>query len=131
MSKRKVLIVDDEESICSFMKDMLIKKHCQVFTAANAEEAWQIFEKERPQACSIDLHLAKSGFDGVKLLKKIREVDANAYCVIFTRITDEAVMAELNAVGYEELFTKPPVAEELQELIELLAIGKRSEVGNG
>ena len=131
MSERKVLIVDDEQSICSFMKDMLTKKKCRVFTAVNAEEAWQIFEKERPQACSIDLHLAQSAFDGVALLKKIREIEPETYCVVFTRITDEAVLEELKKIGYDEMFTKPPVAEELQELIELLATGKRREVGNG
>ena len=130
MSKRKVLVVDDEQSICSFMQDMLVKKNCQVYTAANAEDAWRVFQAERPQACSIDLHLAQSAFDGVTLLRNIRAASPQTYCLIFTRITDEAVMEELKKIGYDEMFTKPPVAEELQELVELLATAK-AEVNNG
>ncbi|MFH1875317.1 MAG: response regulator [Candidatus Omnitrophota bacterium] len=127
MEKRKVLIVEDEQDICQFMKRMLELKGCEVFTALTAQEGWEIFQREKPQACSIDILLSHSEFDGTELLRRIRQIDKNVLCVMVTRIDDKKTMNEVEELGIDGIFIKPPAAGELDNLIDQLAHGKRKE----
>jgi len=131
MPNRKVLVVEDEESIFGFMENMLKAEGCQVFTAPDAETAWTIFQKERPQAVSVDLHLGRSAMQGLGLLKKIREADQKVYLLIFTRITDDREIEKAKLYA-DAGFIKPPgSAEQLREMIELLAKGERKGASHG
>lgn len=132
MPVRKVLIVEDEADICGFMKAMLESQGAQVLIALKAEEAWELFQKEKPQSCSLDLHLSYSAFDGLELLKKIKQLDKDTFCLIFTRIEDEDKLEQLKQAGADAIFFKPPASdEELRQMVELLAKGKQKGVGNG
>ena len=128
---RKVLIVDDEPDICKFLKAMLEKKRCQVFAALKAEEAWELFQKERPQACALDIHLSYSDYNGVELLKKIRTMDKTTLCLMFTRDDDDKTLAEAKAWGVDGIYIKPPSEEALKEMVERLASDQRKEVSHG
>lgn len=121
MSRRKILIVDDEPEITDSLKSILERKGCQVFTAAKSEEAWEIFQKEKPHACTIDINLPFSNYDGVELLKKIKQADKSVICVMLTCIyaaEDKGKLAlDLGADAFKE---KPLARKELLQLIDLL-----------
>ncbi len=121
--QRKVLIVEDEQDICKFMKRMLELKGCQVFAAFTAQEGWEIFQKEKPNAVSIDILLSHSEFDGIELLRRTRKIDKDVLCIMVTRIEDKKSIEEVKALGVAGIFIKPPDAKELDRFIELLAIG--------
>jgi len=103
------------------MKNLRASQGCEVFVTAKGEEAWEIFKREKPQAVSIDLHLIWSAFDGLTLLEKIRQVDTKVFCAVFTRIVEKDVLDNVKAAGADAIFLKPPVSEELRELIDCLA----------
>ncbi|MDP2922293.1 MAG: response regulator [Candidatus Omnitrophota bacterium] len=126
--KRKVLIVEDEQDICQFMQRMLELKGCQVFTALTAQEGWEIFQREKPEAVSIDILLSHSEFDGIELLRRIRQIDNECLCVMITRIEDKESMDEVKRVGVDGIFIKPPRTKELYTLIDQLAHGKQKGV---
>ncbi len=123
--QRKVLIVEDEQDICKFMKRMLELKGCQVFGAFTAQEGWEIFQKEKPNAVSIDILLSHSEFDGIELLRRIRKVDKDVLCIMVTRIEDKKSIEEIESLGVAGIFIKPPDAKEMDHFIELLAIGRK------
>lgn len=133
MNQRKVLVVDDYPDITSFMKNMLIKKGCQVFTASSLEEAWQICRSQHPDACSLDLHLKPCSFTAVGLLRKIRSFDPRILRVVFTRIRLFPTLEdEPREDDYHAWFTKPPVSkEEIDDLIELLATATPDNMAHG
>ena len=116
MDEKKVLIVDDEEDICLSLKEIIERKGGKVFASIRAEDAWEIFQNEKPTSCILDLHMPYSKFDGLELLQKIRDVDQNVTCLILTRMEDKMELAkEKGANGY---FIKPLDMEELNRLIE-------------
>ena len=121
MSKKKVLIVDDEEGICDFMKDMFERKSCQAFISLDTEEALDIFKREKPHVCIIDVHMPFSKFDGVELLRKIREIDKEAKCVIISRIDDSNKVEEAKSLGVYKYIFKPSSPEEIEKLVEELS----------
>jgi two-component system response regulator DctR len=118
---RKVLVVDDEPDILDSLKEMLQRRGCQVFACLKTEEAWEVFQKERPDAVSIDIHMYASTFDGLELLKKIREIDKDVYCIVFTVEEDQAAIRKAEALGVNEYREKPGNIEELKDLINTLA----------
>ena len=120
MPKKKVLVVDDEEGICEFMQDLLERKGCQVFTALDTAQALEIFNKERPGACVLDVHMPYSKFDGVELLRRIREVDKDVLCIMLSRIDSAQKVEEAKKLGVEKYYFKPLV-EGLNQLIEEIA----------
>ncbi len=131
MVKRKVLIVEDEEDILKFMRRMLELKGSQALCAPTGDEAWNIFLRERPEAVVIDLLLVGSSFDGVELLRKIKEANKDTLCVVFTRIEEEPSLNRIKELGVEKVYFKPPSIEELDEMVELLAQGARKEAKDG
>ena len=90
----KVLVVDDEEDICVFMDDMISRKGFKVFTALSGEDALDIYEKHRPQAAIIDVHMPFSKFDGIELIRRMKAIDDSVHCVIISRVEDASAKEE-------------------------------------
>ena len=118
MAKKKVLIVDDEEDICEAMKEILERKGCEVIAVLDTAEALEIFKKEKPQSCIIDIHMPYSPFDGVELLRKIREINKDVQCVMLTCVEEAKRGDEVKALGVEAYFEKPLDSGQFDELIE-------------
>ena len=85
----KLLVVDDEEGIVDFTKKFYSRKGFTTFGATDGITAVEIFQKERPQINLIDVHMPYSPIDGIETLKRIKEIDKNAICIMVTRITEK------------------------------------------
>lgn len=68
--KRTVLVVDDEESICSSLRGILLDEGYEVLTANSGEEAIKVVDEELPNLVLLDIWLP--GMDGIETLKQIR-----------------------------------------------------------
>lgn len=120
MERKKVLIVDDEENICIFLKDIFERGGFEVYTAASGQEAIKIFQKEHPPICIIDIHMPFSEFDGIEVLRRVKAIDKKTICAMVTRIDDPDKITEAAQAGAEEYLVKPVRIEKLKELIEKL-----------
>lgn len=120
MEKKTVLIVDDEENICLLFKDIFEREGFIVYTAASGQEAMELFKKFKPQACIIDVHMPFSDFDGIEVLRRVKEVDKKTICTMVTRVDDAEVMSNAAYLGAEEYLIKPVRLEMLQKLVERL-----------
>jgi CheY-like chemotaxis protein len=81
-SKTKtVLVVEDVDEICSQMREMLLRKGHQILTAANAEDAIKIAERDRPNMILTDLDMPT--FDAlVQLVRTHKELGDTPVAVI-------------------------------------------------
>lgn len=116
-SKIKILVVDDEEDITHFTAKILEYDGFKALKALDGAQALEIFEKERPQICLIDVHLGYSKIDGMEVLKKIKETDKNTECIMITRITDKETIAKAKALGVKEYLLKPLASEQWLEKV--------------
>ncbi|SEM53855.1 two-component system, NtrC family, nitrogen regulation response regulator NtrX [Syntrophus gentianae] len=64
---KNILIVDDEESICRSLGDILVDEGYEVSTANSGEEAIKILDEEPPGLVLLDIWLP--GIDGMEVLK--------------------------------------------------------------
>jgi len=117
MSQLKLLIVDDEEGIVEMIQKIYKKQGFVTFGAADGLTAVEIFQKERPQINFIDVHMPFSSIDGVETLKRIKEIDKNANCVMLTRIFDDKTILTTKALGAMHYITKPFEIEDLDKCV--------------
>jgi DNA-binding response OmpR family regulator len=117
MGAKKVLIVDDEPDISDSLKEIIETKGCRAFATVKSEEGWEIFQREKPDVCIMDIHMPFSKFDGVELLRKIRGIDKKVCCIFLTRIEDKEIKDTVDALGAAAYFEKPLSSEEFEKLM--------------
>lgn len=69
--KSRILVVDDEISICRILATRLLMVGYEVVTAADGLEALDIFSKEVPDLVVLDVMLPK--LDGYGVCQKLRQ----------------------------------------------------------
>lgn len=113
----KLLIVDDEEDILSETKEIFKKKGFAVFAAPESDAALDIFRKESPRICILDVHMPKSRLDGIGVLEEIRKLDKASYCIMLSRMDDEDKIEAARRLGANRYVLKPIDFPELLQLV--------------
>lgn len=69
--KKKILVVDDEESIHLLYKEELEEEGYEVDTAIDGEEALKKFDKLKPDLVILDINMP--GMDGIEVLRQMKQ----------------------------------------------------------
>lgn len=114
---RTVLIVDDDESLCDNLKDILEGEGYDAYCAANAAEGKRIAKEIKPCTVLVDLKLPDRS--GTALLSELKQMDADCICILMTAYADvDSAVAALEKGAFYYL-QKPIRPAELIELVEL------------
>lgn len=114
---KKLLVVDDEQDICEFVKGFFGKRGFQVLSANNGEEALPIIEREKPDLTMLDIHMPK--MDGLTTLKNLKERFPERTVMMVTCVDDLERMDEAKQIGAVDYITKPLVLDELAKKVKL------------
>ncbi len=119
--KPKVLVIDDEESVRTWLKAMLISLGCEVVgEAKNGQEGVELFKRERPDLVLLDLEMPV--MKGTEALDYILAEDPDAHVIMLTVVKDPAVIYDRLMAGARYYLPKdnPPekIRATLQEQIE-------------
>lgn len=99
---QKILVVDDEPSICDNLVTYLTDEGWQVYTAHSGEEAMRSIENGlEVQACIMDLRLPK--MSGISTIVAIRDLIPGMQFVIHTGSENDAVTTALHQAGLDQL----------------------------
>jgi len=109
ISKIKVLVVDDEITVCSNVTAFLEDEGFTVFSAASGEEALDLILKQKMDVAIVDMRLP--GIDGDTLMLKAHEIQPVLKFLIHTGSTNYSVSKSLEEIGVknEQIFRKPLV----------------------
>ncbi len=103
-NKYKILIVEDDRSICNFVETMLQTGGYQVLTAGSCGQGMMVFASHQPDLVVLDLGLPD--MDGLELLRKIRQSSTVPVIVLSAR-TDERDKVSALDLGANDYITKP------------------------
>ena len=109
-NKYKILIVEDEANIRSFIKANLETSDYQVLCAETCALGMMMYASHHPDLIVLDLGLPDR--DGLDLIQKIRESDTTPIIVLSAR-TNERDKVEALDLGANDYITKPFGTEEL------------------
>lgn len=109
ISNIKVLVVDDEITVCSNVAAFLEDEGFTVFSAASGEEALDLILKQKIDVAIVDMRLP--GIDGDTLMLKAHEIQPVLKFLIHTGSTNYSVSKSLEEIGVknEHIFQKPLV----------------------
>ncbi|MGD2278538.1 MAG: response regulator [Candidatus Omnitrophota bacterium] len=116
--KRKILVVDDQVGIVSFLHDFFRDKGYEVLQATNAKKAITQAKKEKPDLVLLDIHLGK-GEDGIKVLEEIKAMMPRVKVLMITAIKDQEVMNEAFRLGADDYISKPFSLQYLEKVVML------------
>lgn len=119
----RALIVDDAMFVRNFMQKVLSSLGVEVVAQGeNGIEAIQMMEEYKPDILFIDITMPM--LDGVSALQKIREKNQEIYIVVVSAMGRQDLQNKALSVGANDFVTKPFVAENINEVLERLAIKK-------
>ena len=111
--EKKILVVDDEEVICSMLEQAFGKAGYIVRTAESAEKAMEFLREDSIMVMYLDLNLP--GMDGVELCKKLRIQNPLSIMHALTGYVDLFGLLDCRLAGFDDFFTKPVSIELLLE----------------
>ena len=114
--KRTALYVEDEPKIRQSYAKILREKFPNTFTASDAYEALRLYEEHNPDLIIVDIVLP--GFDGLELVKRIREVNLRTRIIIFTAYNDTERLLKAASLNISNFLVKPVRKKDFLESID-------------
>ena len=102
---KRVLIIEDDISILSGLKDVLVFKSYDVLTATDGEKGYTAAVKEKPDLIILDIMLPK--MDGYTLCKKLRDSGNTTPILMLTARGEEPDKVKGLDIGADDYVTKP------------------------
>jgi len=87
MSLGRILVVDDEESMCQYLSILLTKEGYEVVTANSGSEALKQLDGAPCDVVMTDIQMPR--MDGIQLLKGVKAIDPNLPVIIMTAYASE------------------------------------------
>lgn len=106
-----ILVVDDEREIAELVEIYLVSDGYKVFKASNAQEGFDILEKEDIHLVLLDIMMP--GMDGISVLKTLREAGVTTPALFLTARSEVSQRVEGLDAGADDYLPKPFSTAEL------------------
>ena len=114
----EVLVVDDEQIILDFIREVLSLVGCQVTTTLSSLEALETISQNSFDLIFLDLVMPD--VDGAELFKRVREKDKDVPVVIVTGYPNTDVMARAMQYGPFVVIKKPFLINDILNVIRMI-----------
>jgi CheY-like chemotaxis protein len=111
MTKRNVLIVDDEPCIRQVFVNMFNRGGYETQTAESAEHALQVMQKTPAPVLFLDLNLP--GMNGLELCREVRKGWPWSIVIAVTGYASLFELVACREAGFEDYFIKPVKSKDL------------------
>ena len=115
MAGEKILIVDDERSMCQFLSIMLRKEGYRVTTVSNGKKAVEEIRNTKYDVVLSDIKM--SGMDGIEVLTEIKTIDSSIPVIIMTAYASQKTAIEAVNRGAFHYLIKHAKNDEIKMVI--------------
>jgi two-component system response regulator AtoC len=115
MNSANILVIEDNEDLCFTISKVLQKEGYRVFAAKSGEEGLPTLRKELVDLILLDLKLPK--MNGIEVLSRVKEMDADLAVIMMTASTDVKPAIEAMKMGALDYLMKPFELEELKLVV--------------
>ena len=116
MSKKSILVIDDDKSILRTFTRILQKTGCDIDVAETGREAMEKAEKRHYDLALVDVRLPD--MDGTDLLAKMKDTLRDTVKIVITGFPSMEVGVKALDEGADAYLVKPVKPEDLLMLIE-------------
>lgn len=112
----KILIIDDDISICRVLDHFLKKKGHDTVFFTSGKKALEYLKSNSVEIAFCDFRLPDT--DGKEMLQQIKEIDAGVQVIIITAYSDVKTAVDVIKMGAFDYATKPLLPEEIVRMVE-------------
>jgi len=124
---RKLLVVDDEESICFSMSEYFSQHGFKVDTAREMEEAEGLLRHTEYKVIIQDLRLGAARHpDGIEIIKMVHQRNPDTRIVVLTSYGSPEAEAEARNAGADAFLRKPKPLSQVAQVVHGLIESPRS-----
>lgn len=114
--KLRILVVDDDQDVCDYLRDFLVREGHRVTTLVKPMDALLEIKEGRYQVVLLDIRMPE--LDGVQLLRQIRAVDSDICVIVMTAFPSvDSAIDTMKADAFDYL-RKPFDNAQLRAVIE-------------
>jgi PAS domain S-box-containing protein len=115
---RAILIDDDEFIVESIVELANLSDDVNMSGFSNPFEAFEFIEKNPEQDVAlIDMTLVGYSIDGLDILQRVKEINPDIKCVVFSGHSKKPVVANFREYGFDGRLNKPCSYDELEETL--------------
>jgi len=115
MAGERILVVDDEKSMCQFLSIMLRKEGYQITAVSSGKKAVDAIRNQRYDVVLSDIRM--SGMDGIEVLKEIKKLDPTIPVVIMTAYASQKTAIEAVNQGAFHYLIKHAKNDEIKMVV--------------
>ncbi len=123
MENAKIMVIDDEESMCRFMQIMLQKEGYDVTSTVSSKEALEEIEKKNYDLVIADLMMPE--MNGLELLSRAKSMHPDINFIVMTAYASVDTAIEALKKGAFDYVTKPFKVDEIKIAIKKSLTQKR------
>ena len=121
INKEKILLMDDNQGIRTFLHKVIIRLGYDVETCIEGNEAVDIYTKamnSKKPFNAVILNLSNQvGMGGQETMKKLLEIDPNVKGILSTGYFNDPIINNFRAYGFSGFITKPTPISKLTEVL--------------
>ncbi len=110
---KKILLVDDEDSIRLVYEEEFKEEGYMVITAENGAEALSLFKGERPDLVILDIQMPE--VNGIEVLRQMKTIDTTVPVILSSAFPE--FKQDLGAWASEEYVVKSSDLEQLKSVV--------------
>jgi len=108
-----VLVVDDEPLVLAFVEEGLKKLGYKVFTAADGQQAYEVYSSHANQIDRVLLDMVMPGTTGLEVCRRLRRINPQVKVILSSGYSSGDVAREARLAGATGFIGKPYSLEEL------------------
>jgi len=101
----RILVVDDDIKSCELLEDFFKMKGHDVIMAYSGIQALETVMSEKPDIVLLEIRMLE--WDGMEILKRMKESVKNIGIIMLTALKDEKVAKQALKAGADNYITKP------------------------
>jgi DNA-binding NtrC family response regulator len=113
--KRKIMIVDDEDTVCRSIKKALARDEYDIDVALSGEDALKMEKQKSYDVIIVDLMMP--GINGMELLKSLKSVSPAVQVVMITGYPTMKNTLQAMQIGAFDFLPKPFLPHDLRNLV--------------
>ncbi|MBN2736745.1 MAG: response regulator [Spirochaetales bacterium] len=120
-SKRRILVMDDQELVRIIVGKMLSHLGYEVEFSRHGDETIELYklaqERQQPFDCVILDLTIEMGMGGKETIKQLLKIDDKVNAIVSTGYSNDPVIYNYNELGFKSVITKPYELEELRRIV--------------
>jgi DNA-binding response OmpR family regulator len=113
--ERCIVMIDDEQGACDFVKSFLEERGYTVHVAFNGDDGIALIKEKNPVLVFLDIRMP--GKNGAVVLEELRKDDSELKVVIMTGLEEGELLDRVKELAATDILAKPVQLLELSKIV--------------